>query len=242
MATCTYGARAPEIPAFSADRATAPLPEITGVLAPLTRTPGGACAPITRAPRRPWPYEWSRAGEFWGWAGRTLGAPACTAAGAPRVRPVAVRRTRRPGNRGTAPRTRKASSATSTDADPCCRACTTPSTTAPPTGRSSRSAWTTRSCPTTRSCSVTSSCRTPGGRTSPGRWRRCRRPAPTASPYAGSTWTGPSPSSSASRPRTPPGRRNTRPAPRHDVHTPRKTQSAKQRTKKSTAPRPRRTG
>ncbi|MEU9371676.1 NF041680 family putative transposase [Streptomyces avermitilis] len=43
-------------------------------------------------------------------------------------------------------------------------------------------------------------------------------------------------------PGRPPGRKNTRPTPRHDVHTPRKTQPAKQRTKKSTTPRPRRTG
>jgi hypothetical protein len=39
-------------------------------------------------------------------------------------------------------------------------------------------------------------------------------------------------------PGRPPGRRNTRPTPRHDVHT----RSAKQRTQKSTTPRPRRTG
>jgi hypothetical protein len=43
-------------------------------------------------------------------------------------------------------------------------------------------------------------------------------------------------------PGRPPGRKNTRPTPRHDVHTPRKTPSANQRTKKSTTPRPRRTG
>lgn len=43
-------------------------------------------------------------------------------------------------------------------------------------------------------------------------------------------------------PGRPPGRKNTRPTPRHDVHTPRKTPAAKQRTKKSTTPRPRRTG
>ncbi len=42
-------------------------------------------------------------------------------------------------------------------------------------------------------------------------------------------------------PGRPPGRKNTRPTPRHDVHTPRKTQPAKHRTKKSTAPRPHRT-
>lgn len=43
-------------------------------------------------------------------------------------------------------------------------------------------------------------------------------------------------------PGRPPGRKNTRPTPRHDVHTPRKTQPTKQRAKKSTTPRPRRTG
>ncbi|MFE2234939.1 transposase, partial [Streptomyces sp. NPDC059442] len=43
-------------------------------------------------------------------------------------------------------------------------------------------------------------------------------------------------------PGRPPGRKNTRPTPRHDVHTPRNTQPAKQRAKKSTTPRPRRTG
>ncbi|MFI7300923.1 NF041680 family putative transposase [Streptomyces sp. NPDC050121] len=43
-------------------------------------------------------------------------------------------------------------------------------------------------------------------------------------------------------PGRPPGRKNNRPTPRHDVHTPRKTPTSKQRTKKSTTPRPRRTG
>jgi hypothetical protein len=43
-------------------------------------------------------------------------------------------------------------------------------------------------------------------------------------------------------PARPPGRKNTRPTPRHDVHTPRKTPSAKRRTQKSATPRPRRTG
>jgi DDE superfamily endonuclease len=43
-------------------------------------------------------------------------------------------------------------------------------------------------------------------------------------------------------PGRPPGRKNTRPTPRHDVHTVRKPDTAKQRTKKSTTPRPRRTG
>ncbi|MET8402723.1 NF041680 family putative transposase [Streptomyces sp900116325] len=43
-------------------------------------------------------------------------------------------------------------------------------------------------------------------------------------------------------PGRPPGRKNTRPTPRHDVHTARKTQPPKRQTKKSTTPRPRRTG
>lgn len=43
-------------------------------------------------------------------------------------------------------------------------------------------------------------------------------------------------------PGRPPGRKNTRPAPRHDVHTVSKPGAGKQRTKKSTNPRPRRTG
>lgn len=43
-------------------------------------------------------------------------------------------------------------------------------------------------------------------------------------------------------PGRPPGRKNTRPTPRHDVHTPHKTPAAKQRTKTSTTSRPRRTG
>ncbi|MFD7015775.1 NF041680 family putative transposase [Streptomyces sp. NPDC059928] len=43
-------------------------------------------------------------------------------------------------------------------------------------------------------------------------------------------------------PGRPPGRKNTHPTPRHDVHTPRKTQPSKRQTKTSTTPRPRRTG
>ncbi|MFJ2434412.1 NF041680 family putative transposase [Streptomyces anulatus] len=43
-------------------------------------------------------------------------------------------------------------------------------------------------------------------------------------------------------PGRPLGSKNTRPTPRHDVHTVGKPGSAKQRTKKSTTPRPRRTG
>ncbi|MFF0630646.1 NF041680 family putative transposase [Streptomyces sp. NPDC004296] len=43
-------------------------------------------------------------------------------------------------------------------------------------------------------------------------------------------------------PGRPPGRKNTHPTPRHDVHTVRKTDTTKRRTKKSTTPRPRRKG
>ncbi|MFE1522305.1 NF041680 family putative transposase [[Kitasatospora] papulosa] len=43
-------------------------------------------------------------------------------------------------------------------------------------------------------------------------------------------------------PGRPPGRKNNQPAPRYDVHTVGKPGSAKRRTKKSTTPRPRRTG
>ncbi|MFD9812139.1 transposase, partial [Streptomyces sp. NPDC059080] len=49
------------------------------------------------------------------------------------------------------------------------------------------------------------------------------------------------PKSSRPGPGRPPGRKNTRPTPRHDVHTVRKT-AAKPKTTKSTTPRPRRTG
>lgn len=40
----------------------------------------------------------------------------------------------------------------------------------------------------------------------------------------------------------PAGRKNTCPAPRHDVHTPKKTQPAERQKKRSTTPKPRRTG
>ncbi|MFF7763948.1 NF041680 family putative transposase [Streptomyces griseorubiginosus] len=43
-------------------------------------------------------------------------------------------------------------------------------------------------------------------------------------------------------PGRPPGRKNSRPTPRHDVHTPRKAGNATSRNKKSATPRPRRTG
>ncbi|MFB6848114.1 transposase, partial [Streptomyces sp. NPDC056373] len=50
------------------------------------------------------------------------------------------------------------------------------------------------------------------------------------------------PKSTRPGPGRPPGRKNTRPTPRHDVHTPRKTRATTSRNKKSTTPRPRRTG
>ncbi|WP_435972403.1 hypothetical protein [Streptomyces sp. Qhu_M48] len=50
------------------------------------------------------------------------------------------------------------------------------------------------------------------------------------------------PKSARPGPGRPPGRKNTRPTPRHDVHTPRETGTTTYRNKKSTAPRPRRTG
>ncbi|MEU2469248.1 transposase, partial [Streptomyces sp. NPDC012486] len=43
-------------------------------------------------------------------------------------------------------------------------------------------------------------------------------------------------------PGRPPGRKNNQPATRYDVHTVGRTGPAKRRTKKSTTPRPRRTG
>lgn len=50
------------------------------------------------------------------------------------------------------------------------------------------------------------------------------------------------PKSSHSGPGRPAGRKNSRPTPRHDVHTVRKPDTTKPKTKKSTTPRPRRTG
>lgn len=50
------------------------------------------------------------------------------------------------------------------------------------------------------------------------------------------------PKASRPGPGRPPGRKNTRPTPRHDVHTVGKTGTAKPRTKTTTTPRPRRTG
>jgi hypothetical protein len=43
-------------------------------------------------------------------------------------------------------------------------------------------------------------------------------------------------------PGRPAGRKNTRPAPRHDVHTPKTKQTAERQRKRSTTPKPRRTG
>ncbi len=50
------------------------------------------------------------------------------------------------------------------------------------------------------------------------------------------------PNPSRPGPGRPPGRKNTRPTPRHDVHTVRKPDTGNQRAKQSTTPRPRRTG
>ncbi|MEU9118185.1 transposase, partial [Streptomyces sp. NPDC048483] len=50
------------------------------------------------------------------------------------------------------------------------------------------------------------------------------------------------PKSSRPGPGPPPGRKNTRPTPHHDVHTVRKTDAPKRQTKKPTIPRPRRKG
>ncbi|MER7700769.1 transposase, partial [Streptomyces sp. NPDC096095] len=50
------------------------------------------------------------------------------------------------------------------------------------------------------------------------------------------------PKASRPGPGRPPGSKNARPTPRHDVHTVGKPGTGKRRTKKSTDPRPRRTG
>ncbi|MGJ7416082.1 transposase [Streptomyces cinereoruber] len=77
----------------------------------------------------------------------------------------------------------------------------------------------------------------PFERLRPARVRRdFRHIRPTASCPAGA------PKPSCPGPGRPPGRKNTRPTPRHDVHTVRKTDTAASRNKKSTTPRPRRTG
>jgi hypothetical protein len=77
----------------------------------------------------------------------------------------------------------------------------------------------------------------PADRLTPARVRRdFRHIRPTAACPA----RAPKPTSPG--PGRPPGRKNTRPAPRHDVHTPRKTGTTTSRVKKSTNPRPRRTG
>ncbi|WP_329594496.1 transposase [Streptomyces sp. NBC_01362] len=77
----------------------------------------------------------------------------------------------------------------------------------------------------------------PPDRLAPARVRRdFRHLRPKAACPAGA------PKSSHPGPGRPPGRKNTRPTPRHDVHTVGKTAPAKRRTKKPTTPRPRRTG
>ncbi|WP_331749007.1 MULTISPECIES: NF041680 family putative transposase [unclassified Streptomyces] len=77
----------------------------------------------------------------------------------------------------------------------------------------------------------------PPDRLTPARVRRdYRHLRPKAACPAGA------PKSSHPGPGRPPGRKNTRPTPRHDVHTVGKTAPAKRRTKKPTTPRPRRTG
>ncbi|MFE7618214.1 NF041680 family putative transposase [Streptomyces sp. NPDC057496] len=77
----------------------------------------------------------------------------------------------------------------------------------------------------------------PVERLTPARVRRdFRHIRPTATCPAGP------PKPSRPGPGRPPGRKNTQPALRHDVHTVRKTDTATSRNKKSTPPRPRRTG
>ncbi|MFJ2272455.1 transposase, partial [Streptomyces sp. NPDC087849] len=77
----------------------------------------------------------------------------------------------------------------------------------------------------------------PPDRLTPARVRRdFRHLRPKAACPAGA------PKSSHPGPGRPPGRKNTRPTPRHDVHTASKTDPPKRRTKKPTTPRPRRTG
>ncbi|MFJ5288391.1 transposase, partial [Streptomyces sp. NPDC088348] len=78
---------------------------------------------------------------------------------------------------------------------------------------------------------------TPPDRLTPARVRRdSRHLRPKAHCPAGA------PKPSHPGPGRPPGSKNIRPTPRHDVHTVGKPGSAKRRTKKSTDPRPRRTG
>ncbi|WP_326756772.1 transposase [Streptomyces hirsutus] len=78
---------------------------------------------------------------------------------------------------------------------------------------------------------------TPPDRLTPARVRRdFRHLRPKAACPAGA------PKSSRPGPGRPPGRRNNQPTARYDVHTVRKPGPTKRRTKKSTTPRPRRTG
>ncbi|MET8968571.1 hypothetical protein [Streptomyces hydrogenans] len=77
----------------------------------------------------------------------------------------------------------------------------------------------------------------PAGRLTPARLRRdFRHIRPTVTCPAGA------PKPTRPGPDRPPGRKNTRPTPRHDVHTVRKTGTVTSRNKQSTTPRPRRTG
>lgn len=77
----------------------------------------------------------------------------------------------------------------------------------------------------------------PTDRLTPARVRRdFRHLRPKATCPAGA------PKRSRPGPGRPPGRKNTRPTSRHDVHTVRKTGITKPKAKRSTSPRPRRTG
>lgn len=144
-------------------------------------------------------------GEFWGWAGRTLGAPARTAAGEPAwLRLVSVPEDKASGKLwdgaldaqdafGDLDGHRPALLAVHDAVD---------DGTAYRAELSSRVDQPVLS--DDRSSFTASSCRTPGGTTWPGRCRKWRPSAPTVSPSGSSTWSGPSPSSWASPPRPSP--------------------------------------
>lgn len=132
-------------------------------------------------------------GEFWGWAGRTRSAPARTATG----QPAWLRLVSSPQDKASGKLWDGALDAQHVFGDLDGRR---PALLAVHDAVDDGTAYraelsTSRFCPTTRFSSATSSFRTPGGRTSPGRRKRCRPPTPTASPYVSSTWTGRSPSS-----------------------------------------------
>ncbi|MFE9354890.1 hypothetical protein ACFYPB_11855 [Streptomyces olivaceoviridis] len=127
-------------------------------------------------------------GEFWGWAGRTLGAPARTADGQPAwLRLVA------------APEEKAAGKLWDGDLDaqhafgdldghrPNLLAVHD----AIDDGTAYRAELSVRVDQPVLSDDPRPSCRTPGGTSSPGRFRRWRPSTPTASPYDSSTWTGP---------------------------------------------------